>query len=99
MGVGVMDWGDGLKTERPGVVPGLRGWSYGYELCGAGRCSGGIGLTDWKRLGLLLTKVRVERGRIVDERTDRLPEQIVGKPGHGHPAAPALAVKRADHVV
>ena len=30
----------------------------------------------------------------------RLPEQIAGQPGHGHPAALALAVKRAaDHIV
>ena len=87
-----MGWVENEKARR-GAGPS------GLELCGAGRCSGGIGLTDWNPFGLLFTKVRVEHGRNPGELIDRLPEQIVGKPGHGHPAAPALAVKRADHVI
>jgi hypothetical protein len=41
----------------------------------------------------------VERGESLGNRAERLPEHFIGKAGHWQPAALALAVKRADHVV
>ena len=62
-----------------------------------GRCLRGIRLADWYHLRLILTnmEVRLGGGNIVQ----RLPEQFIGKSGHGHPALLAHAVESADHIV
>ena len=52
---------------------------------------------DWDHRRFLLAEG--SDWSILGERTERLPEQIVGKPGHRHPAALSFAVKRADHVI
>jgi len=54
--------------------------AFARYACGWGdRCSGGIGIPDgWLRRLLLLD---MERGRNLVDGAERLPEQVVGKPG------------------
>jgi hypothetical protein len=89
-----MSRGLGVDTKRPGVIAGP---FRGFRLIIAGRCLSGVGPADGRWFPVVLANAKL--GRVVGQRAKRLPEQVVGHPGHRYPAALALAVKRADHVI